>query len=252
MLKEFLPAEIFAFLIIFCRIGATIMILPGIGEAYVAPRVRLSLALLISALVAPLAQPSLPPEPLQVGALAVFICAEIAIGLFIGAAARLAISVFQVAGTIIAFQSSLGFGSFYDPTQGGQSAIIAAFLSLLGITAIFAADLHHLTLRAVIESYLAIPPLGAIPIGDFVQLGGQMVSGAFKLGIQISAPFLVYGVVFNIGLGALNRLMPAIQISFIVMPLQIALAFILLAGTLSATTLWFLEYYANNAAMFPK
>ena len=39
--------------------------------------------------------------------------------------------------------------------------------------------------------------------------------------MQLSAPFLVFGLVFNIGLGVLARLMPQMQVYFVGVPLSI-------------------------------
>lgn len=39
--------QVWAGALIFARIGAILMLLPGFGEAYVSPRIRLSLALKI-------------------------------------------------------------------------------------------------------------------------------------------------------------------------------------------------------------
>ena len=45
--------------------------------------------------------------------------------------------------------------------------------------------------------------------------------------MQLSAPFLVFGLMFNIGLGVLSRLMPQMQVFFVGMPLSILLGFII-------------------------
>ena len=61
MLGQVLPAEIFAILLIFVRVGAAMMLLPGYAEPYVLPRIRLLLALMISLAVSPvLAKPAFP------------------------------------------------------------------------------------------------------------------------------------------------------------------------------------------------
>ena len=62
-LEQFLPIQVFAFLLVFSRLAGTLMLLPGLGEAYVPPRVRLLFALLLSIIVAPLVSAFLPPEP---------------------------------------------------------------------------------------------------------------------------------------------------------------------------------------------
>jgi flagellar biosynthetic protein FliR len=74
----------------------------------------------------------------------------------------------------------------------------------------------------------------------------QTVAHAFGLGFQLSAPFLVVGLVFYLGLGLINRLMPQIQVFFIAMPLQIALAFFIMALTISAGLLWFLSDFQDR------
>ena len=51
--------------LIFARVGALLLTLPGIGESYVPPRIRLSLALLISLVLFPVVAPGLPALPEQ-------------------------------------------------------------------------------------------------------------------------------------------------------------------------------------------
>ena len=63
MLDELLLAEIFAILLVFVRVGAAVMVLPGYGEPFVSPRLRLLLALLISLVVAPVLSQTLPAMP---------------------------------------------------------------------------------------------------------------------------------------------------------------------------------------------
>ena len=71
---------------------------------------------------------------------------EIFIGAVLGITARLMISALQVAGFVIAQQLGLGFVTAVDPTQGGQQGVLVAnFLTMLGVTLIFATDLHHLS-----------------------------------------------------------------------------------------------------------
>ena len=89
-----------------------------------------------------------------------------------------------------------------------------------------------------------------LPVGDFVEMATSVVSGAFKLGVQIAAPFLVFGLVFYAGLGVLSRLMPQIQVFFIAMPLNIMLAFVLLMVLMSGMMMWFLDYFETTMIRF--
>ena len=51
---SFLPALAAAFLLVFARIGTMVMLLPGLGELSVSARVRLTIALVLAAVLLPL------------------------------------------------------------------------------------------------------------------------------------------------------------------------------------------------------
>ena len=143
---------------------------------------------------------------------------------------------------MVAQQLGLGFVTAVDPTQGQQGIIIGNFLALLGVTLIFATDLHLLVIRGLNESYSLFAP-GEMPqVGDVAQLVTSTIATAFKIGIQISAPFLVFGLLFNLGLGVLSRLMPQMQVFFIGMPLSIILGLLLLMLVIAAMMGVFVNY----------
>jgi flagellar biosynthetic protein FliR len=250
MLNEFLTVNIFAFLLVFARIGTAFLIVPGIGEGFVAPRVRLSIALAVTFLVTQFVVDRLPEQPVSVIALFLLLLGEIVIGLIIGGALRLAISGLHTAGTIIAQQAGLAAAQFFDPAQMTQGAVTSSFLTIMAMTLIFVTDLHHLFLQGTYSSYILFPVGVVPPLGDVAELVIGVVSGSFALGFQISAPFLVYGLTFYFGVGLINRLMPQVQIFFVAMPLQIGLAFAVLSITLSGSMMLFLNYYEETLMRF--
>src|SRR5690242_20277180 len=153
---------------------------------------------------------------------------EIVIGIVLGATARVTLSALQIAGSVVAQQMGLGFVTAVDPTQGQQGVIVGNFLGVLRVTLIFATDTHHLVIAALNDSYLLFKP-GDVPLfGDVASILTSTVSGTFRIGVQLSAPFLVFGLLFNLGLGILSRLMPQMQVFFIGMPLSILVGFLIL------------------------
>ena len=60
--------------------------------------------------------------------------------------------------------------------------------------------------------------------------------------MQLSAPFLVFGLVFNLGLGVLSRLMPQMQVFFVALPLSILIGLLLLLLVLGTMMGLFLDY----------
>jgi len=250
MLDEILTVNIFAFLLVFTRLGTAFMVAPGFGEGFVTPRVRLSIALAVSFLVMQFVADKLPPEPGTPIELVMLLLGEFLIGLIMGGVLRLALSGLHVAGTIIAQQSGLAAAQFFDPGQMTQGAITSTFLTLMGLTMIFVTDLHYLFLQGLFASYTLFPAGTVPPLGDVSMLVTDFVQGSFELGFQIAAPFLVFGLTFYIGVGLINRLMPQVQIFFVAMPLQIVLSFAIWAVTIGAGMMWFIAYYEQVLMRF--
>jgi len=239
---SFLPALAATFLLVFARIGTMLMLLPGLGEQNISARMRLTAALVLAAVLLPLHRSAYHIDPGALGPAIVMLVEEILIGAVLGLTARLTISALEVAGSAIAQQLGLGFVTAVDPTQGEQGAILGNFLTMLGITLIFATDMHHLVIAALNDSYTLFEP-GEVPVaGDVAALVTHTVSGAFRIGIQLAAPFLVFGLLFNLGLGVLSRLMPQMQVFFVALPLSILLGLMFLVLILGSMMGLFLNY----------
>jgi flagellar biosynthetic protein FliR len=123
--------------------------------------------------------------------------------------------------------------------------LVGNFLTLLGLTLLFATDSHHLVIAALNESYKIFSPGELLPTGDIAALATRAFSAAFKIGMQLSAPFLVFGLVFNIGLGVLARLMPQMQVYFVGVPLSIVAGFLILIAVLAAMMGTFMDYFVD-------
>jgi flagellar biosynthetic protein FliR len=168
---------------------------------------------------------------------------ELIIGIVLGATARVTLSALNVAGSVIAQQLGLGFVTAVDPTQGQQGQIVGNFLTILGLTLLFATDSHYLVIAALSESYRIFSPGEIMPTGDVAALATSAFSAAFKIGLQLSAPFLVFGLVFNIGLGVLARLMPQMQVYFVGVPLSIMVGFLIFGVVLAAMMNTYFDYF---------
>lgn len=228
-----LPAEAFAFFAVLVRIGAAIMAMPGFGEVYVPVRIRLGAALAVTAVVAPVVSASVPPLPENPLTFAGIYVQETLVGAFIGLAARFSLSALTVAGTIIAQQGGLAAATLFDPGFGQQGTAVSAILVAAALALIFAADIHHLFLRAMADSYTLFPPGSTMPYDNWAEAFVRWTSNAFLVGVQISAPFLVFGLIINLAMALVARLMPQMQVFFVAQPLIIAVALFALAITMS-------------------
>lgn len=250
MLDEILSTGLFSYMLVFARVGSALIVLPGFGESYVSPRVRLVFALVLSLIVAPLVAEILPALPASIWAVLVLIGTEVVIGLLFGSVARLLIAGLQTAGMIVAYQTSLASALINDPASSQQGSIIGNFFVALGVLLIFITDLHHMLLAGVVDSYSLFAPGAMPPVGDMAELITRIVAASFNTAMQIAAPYIVIGLVFYLGLGLLARLMPQVQVFFIAVPLQIVLSFFVMMLTVSASMIWFLDRFEATMGGF--
>lgn len=248
---SWLPSVTFGYLIIFARIGVILLLMPALGEDAIPMRLRLTFALLLTLVFYPLLADILPVMPAGLLELVTLLGHELAVGFIIGSIVRLTVMATQVAGAIIAFQVGLSGAMSADPTQQGmQSAVFASFLSFVGVVLIFATDLHHMAIAAIYESYeifsFSTPLIGE----DAMQLALQSFAGAFSVGVQMSAPFIVFGLIFNLGAGVLSRLMPQLQVYFLLTPASIFGGLVLFGLLLTMMMGWYISAFENHLAMW--
>ena len=184
-----LPALAAAFMLVFARIGAMVMLLPGLGETNIPVRIKLAIALLLTLIILPLHRAAYHIDMQSMTPLLVSMVHEIIIGVVLGATARVTLSALQVAGSVIAQQMGLGFVTAVDPTQGQQGLLIGNFLTLLGITLLFATDSHHLVIAALNDSYAIFSPGELMPSASMVIVC-----------VKLSAVFASMATVFEPGL----------------------------------------------------
>lgn len=236
--------------LIFSRIGAVLLMLPGVGESYVSPRIRLSLALVVSLALWPVISGALPGLPVSVGGMAGWIIREVIVGLMIGALLRSFLTALATAGEIVALQTTLSFAQTANPMQVQPGSTIGAFLMLLGTTMIFATNTHHLFIAGLVGSYELIRPVGPLVTGDFATLAIRTLGDAFMLGVQLSAPLLVFALIFNLASGLVGRVMPAFQVFFAAAPLSILLGLSVFALSLGVVGTVFIDRYRALAQLF--
>ena len=236
--------------LVFARIGAMVMLMPGIGENVVPPRIRLSFAVLMAMLLAPLVSKSIVTVPSSVGGVGGAVLHEVLVGLMIGAVLKLFVSSLTTAGEIISLQTTLSFAQTTNPAGAQTSTAVATFLSMLGLTLIMVTDLHHLFIGAMVKSYDLFPFSRPVPVGDAAALAVQTVADSFKLGLQLSAPVLVFSIVFNLATGLVGRVMPSFQIFFVTSPLSVILGLSLLGLSLGGIAMVWTDRYRELLAVF--
>jgi len=245
-----LPAWAFAFVLVLSRVAGACMLLPGIGEVELPTTVRAAFALALTLVLLPVVAPLLPAAPADGLSAAFMVAGETIAGLWLGWLARLVMLALPMAAQIIAGMIGLANVLQPDAQLGPQSSSLARMFSLAAPVAIMAAGLHALPLAALAGSYQVLPPGLAFPSADGVQVVVAAVASSFALALRLAAPFVLAGIVWNVALGLLSRLVPQLQVYFAAMPGQIIGGFLLLSLLAGAiVTAWLEEVQAVFAGM---
>ena len=224
-----LPALSFQAVLIFARLGAAVMLLPGIGEQEIPPTIRLALGLALLALLLPVLAPTLPPAP-ELGAEAIRLVAqEVVVGLWLGGLARILAIGLAMAGQAIATLIGLQGMLVSDPQLGAQGTALGRAFGLLSAVLVLSSGLYAIALRALAESYALIPAGAAFPADVAAESVAAAGGAALELALRLAAPFVIAAVVLNLALGLLARLAPQVQTFFVAIPGQILGGIALLA-----------------------
>lgn len=240
--------DIWATALVFARIGAMIMLLPGFGEPAIPARVRLGFALVLAIALAPALADRVPEPAASAWGMALQVASETLIGVLLGGAARMLISSLATAGQIVGLEMGLAFAQTADPSQTQPGQLVAVFLGVMGIALIFATGLDHMFLQGLAGSYEVISLGVTPPVGDAAELALDAAASAFRVGFQIAMPLIAAGLIFRVGLGVLARLIPQIQVFFVALPLQIMGGLVVFAlGLSTGMLIWLdsLERYAT-------
>ncbi|MDN4999795.1 flagellar biosynthesis protein FliR [Bradyrhizobium sp. GCM10027634] len=225
-----LTDNVLATFIVFCRIGACLMLVPGYSSVNVPPQIRLFVALVTTFALTPILLSLL--KPLVDGAspltLALLIGTELLVGSVIGLGGRVFFLALQTMLAVMA--SAIGLSSIpgtpvgdTDPAPPVVPLIMAAVTTLFFLT-----DQHWQVLHGLMNSYDVWHPgeklSGEMALNQLV----SRLTDAFVLTLRITSPFIVYSVVVNFSVGLINKLTPAIPVYFVSVPFVLFGGFLLL------------------------
>jgi flagellar biosynthesis protein FliR len=224
----------FALVLVMARVGGAMALLPGLGEVQSPAMLRVGLSLGVTVLLLPGIAPSLPPVPEATMQAASMVAAEGITGLWLGWLARLVVLALPVAGQFIAYM--LGIANVLQPDAelGGQATPIAQLFGLAAPVIILVSGLYVLPLVALAGSYQLIPAGSMLPAADSTATAVRAAAASFSLAVRLASPFLLVSIVWHVGTGLLARLVPRMQVYFVVMPGQIAGGLVLLAALATA------------------
>jgi len=208
--------------LVYVRIQACILAMPGIGERILTGRIKVALAMALTPLLADtVTGPDMPATPLG---LMGHIGAEMVLGFTTGMMLRLMAIAIEIASTAIAATASL------SQIMGIQNEMsphpIGNMLHLGGLAILMAMGLPVMLVELIADSMRFWPPANW-PQADGLAMGVvSIVADSFWLALVLAAPFTLGGLLYQALSGVINRVMPALPVVFIGAPASILLALI--------------------------
>ncbi|MDT7935127.1 MAG: flagellar biosynthetic protein FliR [Sphingomonadaceae bacterium] len=147
--------------------------------------------------------------------------AELVTGAAIGFVLQVAFAGAIVAGEQMGSVAGMGFESFADPLSGAHSPAAGQFLTALATLLFFAADGHLVLIRALADSYVAIPP-GHWPGSARLQAVAAFGSELFAAALALALPVVAAVVAVNLALAVLTRSAPQMNLFAIGLPATVA------------------------------
>ncbi len=221
--------------ILFCRIGGCLMVMPGFSSSRIPPQVRLFIAISATLAMVPVLLPTLQAavRDLSLPSMAGLILSETAIGVLIGLMGRMFFLALQFMATAIA--QFIGFAAMPGVPIEDHEPLpsIGTLITITATMLLFLTDQHWEVFRALVASYAALPIVARFSIENGMAQFSTALADAFVLALQISSPFVIYGLIINLLFGLANKLIPQIPIYFISMPFVVAGGILLMYFTIA-------------------
>lgn len=198
-------------LMVFLRVSALLAVFPIFSAPNFPVQLRLALAALLSALIAPTLPQGMPPAH-DLWGLIGMMAMEVGAGLLLGFVARLIFFALDMAGAIISVEIGLALPPSFDPMSGSSVNACGTILYYLAAMIFLGLDLHHWLLAALMKTYVWLPLGGAhlseICLTEVVKRTGQ----TFFIALQLAAPVMAVSFVVSLVFSVVGRAVPQMNV----------------------------------------
>jgi flagellar biosynthetic protein FliR len=226
-----LTAWIAAFIFPLARILALISSAPILGNKQIPIRIKISLAMLITVIIAPTINAPSNIDPASAQGLLILIQQMLA-GLAMGFSMRLIFTAVEMAGDLAGMQMGLGFASFYDPVNASYTPVLAQFLGVIAALAFLSMNGHLYMLAALADSFQAFPISATLPSAAAFRTLAEWGTTIFTHALQLAMPLIGALMITNLALGILTRSAPQLNIFAVGFPITLSVGFATLALSL--------------------
>jgi len=215
-----------------CRIAAFMLVDPLMGHTIIPNTVKVSLAVLLSVLLAPVL-PAMPDVAIVSWESLGIAVEQLLIGASLGMVMRVTLAAVEMAGEICGMQMGLAFASFYSAESNTNTMVLSRLLSMTTLLMFLALDGHLLVLRLLASTFQSLP------VGNlhFDPSSWEMVarygSRVFLTGLLLALPMVAALLIINLAMGILNRAAPQLTVFAVGFPVTLSTGLVLIMALTS-------------------
>jgi flagellar biosynthesis protein FliR len=218
--------------LVLARILGLCLTAPALAIPELDWRFRLGLAAILGTVLIPVLEPMIVP-PVAWSGTAQALLSEVLTGGVLGWSAALIVAGARLAGELVAAQAGLSTATLLDPETGEELAPLGRLYGWIALAGFLALDGPLVLVRALAESYDAVPAGRLLISHETAMLAFAQVGRALELALQAAAPPTMALILAGIVLGWLSRAAPSLPFVVLALPIRSFLGIVLVLLSLA-------------------
>lgn len=249
-----ISANLDNFILMFLRTSALIVTSPIFGRKNIPNVVKICFCVLLTyVLFTSLANP-VTIVYRSIIEYALLCIKELLYGMVLGFVTTLFFSLTQTAGHVTDMMMGFGMVDIFDVQNNIKIPLTGNFLYIILIITFFAAD-AHLQLIYILQATFAQVPIGTVTLNPKIAyVALEVFILAFVMALNVAVPLIASGLLGEVVMGIVVKMVPQMNIFVVGLPLKVALGilmlFLILPVYVSYTGTIFREMFDSIDAMF--
>lgn len=219
------------YLLIFVRIAGVVSVAPFYGLRGVPRRIRTGLGLCTALVVASVTEYT-PLKYTTLIGFTLLLVKELLVGLSVGYAANLCLSIVNLSGMFIDREIGLTMVTAFDPTTNSNATVSADFYNYMILIIMLCSNMHYFVISAICDSFKVIPVGGAIYNGDAIySIVMTFMVEYFVVAFRIALPIFISITLCNVILGILAKTAPQMNMFSVGIELKLLLGLLVMVST---------------------
>jgi flagellar biosynthetic protein FliR len=235
LLGTILLGPIWLFLCVLSRLGPIMAMMPPVQGTLVPNRVKVMLALMISAAITPMVASQGSDLPAHLTDAIIALVKELLLGLMFGASVMIVITCLQIGSQVIGSLSSMELATSADPSTQETVSVVSQMMSLLAMALFVVLGGHRIMIGACLDSFAHYPAGNVLAQRDWLMHVHELVGHSLTIGIRASAPAAIALLLANFVTALIARTLPQLNILLVGFNINVTVMLLVLGLTLSSS-----------------